>query len=184
MDENRVSVEQVRFDKYETGVEEVLGEYHASVAQGFREFLSRLPAEYEFSPEAYVGGELEKDLPYLGTTDSKRPIVVALDDDRVVGSVYLYALSSHEGEIKRLYVRDEYRGLGLGRRLMETLIEIAERGGYSTLRLDTAPFMNSAQNLYRELGFESYDGGESISDIPAPILDDITYMKLRLRDEQ
>lgn len=61
---------------------------------------------------------------------------------------------------------------------MDTLIEIAEREGYSTLQLDTASFMNSSQHLYIELGFEPYDGGESISDILRLILDDITYMRL------
>ncbi len=72
--------------------------------------------------------EMEKDVSYLATSDTNRPVVVALDDTRVVGCVYLYDLSAEEGEVKRLYVHDEYRGLGLGRRLMETLIEYAERG--------------------------------------------------------
>ena len=65
---------------------------------------------------------------------------------------------------------------------METLIEYAGRGAYVTLRLDTAPFMDSARRLYEELGFEPYDGGESVSDIPPPLLDDIIYMKIELRD--
>lgn len=184
MDDNSVSVERVRFGDYETEVEDILERYHESVARGFREFVARVEADYEFSSESYVDGEMEKDVSYLATSDSKRLVVVALDEARVVGCVYLYDLSAEEGEVKRLFVSNEYRGLGLGRRLMETLIEYAERGEYSTLWLDTAPFMNSARRLYEELGFEPYDGGESISDIPAPILDDITYMKLRLDDGQ
>lgn len=184
MGKDGVSVDRVRFDEYETGIEETLKEYHEWVAQEFHEFLSGLEDDHEFSTGSYVSGELEKDRSYLRKTDSKQPVVVALDDERVVGCVYLYDLSRREAEIKRLYVRNEYRGLGLGRRLMNALIETAERNGYSTLRLDTTPSMNSAQHLYSELGFEPYDDGESISDIPQPLLDDITYMRLRLSDER
>lgn len=181
MEENRASVERVRFDEYETEVEDILTKYHESVAREFEAFLSGLETEY--SPYAYVSGELQKDVSYLATSAPKRPLVVAENDNRVVGCVYLYDLPADEGEIKRLYVRDDYRGHGLGRRLMEALIEYAERSGYSALRLDTAPFMDSARRLYRELGFEPYDGGESVSDIPEPILDDIIYMRVKLRDE-
>lgn len=184
MAENGVSVERVQLGDHEAGVEDVLEEYHESVAQGFREILSGRVDDHDFTPGSYVAGELDTDLAYLGATDSRRPLVVALDDGRVVGCVYLYELSACEAEVKRLYVRDEYRGLGLGRRLMDALVECAEREGYSTLRLDTAPFMTRARHLYRELGFEPYDCGESISDIPRPILDEITYMRLRPSDER
>jgi ribosomal protein S18 acetylase RimI-like enzyme len=182
MDDSAVSVVRVRFTDYETGVKEMLYEYHKSVAQGFNEKLAEEPGDHEFSTESYVKGELAKDCAYLERTDSERPLVVALDDDRLVGCVYLYELSANEAEIKRLYVRATYRGIGLGRRLMDKLVETAEREGYSTLRLDTAPFMDRAKHLYSELGFEPYEGGESISDIPQSISDDIMYMRLRLHD--
>jgi ribosomal protein S18 acetylase RimI-like enzyme len=184
MANSSVSVDQVRFVDHKSEVEKLLEDYHKLVAEGFNEALSGVENDHGFSPESYVTGELEKDCAYLERTDSQQPLMGALDEDRLVGCVYLYELSAQEAEIKRLYVRPGYRGLGLGRRLMNALIETAKRKGYSTLRLDTAPFMNSAQHLYSELGFESYAGGESISDIPQPLTDDITYMRLRLHDEQ
>ncbi len=68
--------------------------------------------------------------------------------------------------MKRLFLRDQFRGQGLGRKLIEAIISEAKEMGYQRMRLDTLPpKMNDAIALYRSYGFREID---SYYDNPVP----------------
>ena len=60
---------------------------------------------------------------------------------------------TNAGEMKRLYVRPDYRRLGVGHALTEAVREAATLAGYSCLLLDTLTEMEAARALYEDLGF-------------------------------
>ena len=106
---------------------------------------------------------LEKDMNNL---DQFMPpsgcLLLAYRDKRLAGIACLKALTQGIAEIKRMYVCSSNRKQGLGRELLNRLLEEAGKIGYKRVRLDSAPFMTEAHNLYRAAGFKKIDAYEGI----------------------
>lgn len=80
-------------------------------------------------------------------------LLLAWQQGRVVGCAALRQVDSTCGEMKRVYVRPEARGTGLGRQLVERTITAARAAGYRRLCLDVLPEFAVAKQLYLALGF-------------------------------
>lgn len=101
--------------------------------QKFEEELAGLPGKY--SP---TKGRLY--LTYVG--------------EKLAGCVALRPMENKDCEMKRLYVKPEFRGQGFGRILAEKIIKDAKEIGYKQMYLDTLDTMKSAVKLYKSLGFK------------------------------
>ncbi len=84
-------------------------------------------------------------------------LILALVDNKSAGCIALRKISESICEMKRLYVRDDYRGLGIGKKLITMIIDEASKLNYHYIRLDTLPMMNKAQALYESFGFYDID---------------------------
>ena len=85
-------------------------------------------------------------------------LFLAEQDGQLAGCGALHRLDATSAEMKRLYVRSGFRGLGLGRRLAERILAEARSIGYLRVRLDTvAGTMDDAIALYRRMGFREIE---------------------------
>jgi ribosomal protein S18 acetylase RimI-like enzyme len=80
-------------------------------------------------------------------------LLLAKVNRKDAGCVALRKIDSSTCEMKRLYVRPEFRGRGMGRSLAIAVIREAIKIGYSSMKLDTVPSMKEAIPLYQSLGF-------------------------------
>ena len=116
----------------------LFGEYSGLVAEAL--CFQNLDRELETLPGQYAppGGVL----------------LIARDAHAAAGCVALHRLDGGTGEMKRMYVREAYRGGGLGRRLALAVIDEARKRKYRRVVLDTLPKLAPAIALYRTLGFK------------------------------
>ena len=84
-------------------------------------------------------------------------LFLALSENQPIGCVGVRFLEKGICEMKRLYVRPNFRGNNAGRELSEAAIEAGKTLGYKRMRLDTLPSMEIANRMYKSLGFVEID---------------------------
>jgi GNAT superfamily N-acetyltransferase len=86
---------------------------------------------------------------------------IARVDGAPAGCVALRPLDAGSCELRRLWLREAFRGLGLGRRLTEAALTGARAAGHRRVELETVDHMTAAQALYADLGFHEVPKGDA-----------------------
>ena len=107
----------------------------------------------------------------------KGRLYIAYFDNQAADCIALRQLSETDCEMKRLYVRPEFRGKHIGKVLVETIINDAKELGYQRMLLDTIPALKTAIDLYENMGFYRVP---PYNDSP---IDKTVFMELELRTE-
>ena len=101
-------------------------------------------------------------------------LLLAIDQHRPVGCVAMRPLDAGVCEMKRLYVRSDHLGQGIGGTLARIVNERARSAGYTRMCLDTLEKLKPALALYKRLGFVARS---AYYDNPLP---DVVYLEMRL----
>lgn len=144
-------------------------DYLPEVKNLIKEYSSRLGRDLSFQN---IDDELNN--PAHKYTAPEGELLVAIDNDKVLGMVAYHRHSDVRCEMKRLYVRPNARGMHLGNALITEILAHAKNAGYKEMVLDTIVPLKAAISLYKKHGFEEC---EAYYHNP---MDDVIYMQKQL----
>ena len=139
------SIRQANVHQDRTTIRELFSDYLGWVGE-------RLGEEYGLQFD--VMGKVEEDMVQLNLfLPPSGRLLLAIEGERPVGIGCLRKSREDVGEIKRMYVRPEFRRRGIGHALLDALMAEAGEMGYWVIRLDSPRFMDAAHARYRSAGF-------------------------------
>ena len=115
----------------------------------------------------------------LNDQKNKSRFILIKDNEELVGMGGLNQLTPDIGEIKRMYIKEKYRNRGLGKELLDKLLELGSEMKFSLIKLDSVKFMDKAHKLYEKAGFE-YTGPYQESEIPLDKQKNWVFMKKKI----
>lgn len=151
--------------EFKSELKELFTEYTDSLIEGDKTFA-------EYLQQQNYDQEVQHLEEKYGRPNGR--IFVAFYEGKLAGCIGLKKIDDETCEMKRLYVRPEFRGKHIGNILASRIIEEAKNIGYKSMVLDTLPFLTSAIKMYKKIGFYEI---EQYNDSP---MKDAVYMKLDL----
>ena len=124
--------------------------------------INELDKTYQIDTQAMMGVSIQEVVDNsIGSFMSLKPpdgiLLIAQVDGKIVGTGALKRLGDGLGEIKRMYNRPQFRGLGVGKQMLNRLLEAGREYGYTSFMLDTPKWAYAAQHIYRSVGFEEVE---------------------------
>ncbi len=107
--------------------------------------------EYNYHFERYVAAGLAEFI--AGYDAEKSRLWVLEDNDKIVGGIVMMQRTEHVVQLRYFLLLPEYRGLGLGKKLMQAAIDFAKAAGYRSVYLWTTSELKDAARLYQAFGF-------------------------------
>lgn len=119
------------------------------------DFIS-LCGELDLSLNEQVGGEKNRS-EYIQLNHLKdiKDVIVAYDNDIPVGCASFKQFDEECAEVKRVFLREDYRGMGISKKLMELIETYAKEKGFQYLIVETGKPMTTAIRLYQSIGFQT-----------------------------
>ncbi|TYA57254.1 GNAT family N-acetyltransferase [Formosa maritima] len=137
-------------------IREIISEDNIQIAKVIRDVLIEFGVPKVGT--AYADVSLDK---MAETYNGKKSVYFVIDNDgKIIGGAGIAPLDNYEGnvcELQKMYFLPEARGVGLGKRMMETCLKRAKNFGFEKCYLETMPYMVDAKKLYAKVGFESLD---------------------------
>ena len=117
-----------------------------------------------------VGGEANRAeyIPY-NQLDDIHDVIIVYDDDIPVGSASFKKYDGESAEVKRVFIKREYRGKGISNKLMELLENVVREQGYRYLILESGEPLVAAMALYRKIGYKVIPNYGQYKDMPDSI---------------
>jgi GNAT superfamily N-acetyltransferase len=168
-DKALTSILQARMPDHQTDARDLFAEY-------LRWVCPMIYDEYEavFDAEEMIIRDMQEIEIFM---PPKGILLLAYDDGLLAGCACTRTIGENVAELKRMYVRPNFRRRGIGASLVKKTIEEVCRQEYSFLRLDSARFMSEAHALYRSLGFRDIEPYKE-SEIPVEYRKHWVFMEL------
>lgn len=120
----------------------------------------------DFLNHAIGGEEKREKYKKFNHTDTMDYVVIAYNNGEPAGCGALRKYSEREVEVKRVFVRESYRGQHIGSMILEALLSQAERMSFQRMILETGVFLSASVRLYQQYGFEAVDNYGPYQNMP------------------
>jgi ribosomal protein S18 acetylase RimI-like enzyme len=124
--------------------------------------FTELDRNYQIDSLAMMGMSIQEIVDntiesFLGLKPPEGILFMAEVEGKIAGMGALTQLNDDTGEIKRMYNRPQYRGRGLGKQMLNKLLETGRKYGYTSFMLDTPKWAHAAQHIYKSAGFKEIE---------------------------